>query len=175
LLAIGWERLPIMLGLDVQSAYYDEATSRTSVATGKNELLVDRTRRDMAYFFDGMVRLAPPFWSVRPYAEAIFGAKLLETKYSVALVGGTGQTDTTSEHDWTYTVGVGTGVDLPVLGPRAFLTLGVRFLPGGHARYSRSLSSRSDAVVHYDTSTTTTLFCIGITGRFTETRGAASE
>lgn len=166
LLGVGWGRVPVTLGFDFQSVYFGEATSRENVGAWNYPLLVDKTRRDTALFFDGVLRVQPPYWSVRPYVEGIFGAKLLQTKYSVALVGGTGSTDTGSDQAWASTLGVGAGVDLPLLGPNVFLTLGVRSFAGGHASYSRPVSADSDVVIRYDTTTATTLFALGLSGRF---------
>ncbi len=166
LMGLGWGKIPLSVGFDFQSAYFGEATSRTNVGAWNYPLFVDKTRHDKAYFIDAYVRLQPPYWSVRPYIEAIAGAKLLQTDYSVAFVGGVGSTDTVSDHAWTYTAGGGTGVDLPVLGPSVYLTLGVRLLAGGHASYTRPVSPDSDVVVHYRTVTSTVLFALGLSGRF---------
>ena len=165
LLGVGWGRIPVTLAFNFQSVYFGEASSRENVGAWNYPLLVDKTRRDTALFFDGVLRVQPPYWPVRPYVEGIFGAKLLQTTYSVSLVGGAGTTDTVSDQAWASTLGVGAGVDLPLLGPNLFLTLGVRLLAGGHASYSRPVSANSDVVIRYDTTTSTMLFALGVSGR----------
>ena len=40
-----------------------------------------------------------------------------------------------------------------------------RLLAGGHASYSRPVSANSDVVIRYDTTTSTMLFALGVSGR----------
>lgn len=164
-LAVGWRRWPFTFGFDFQSAYFDSARSRASIPTRDGMLLGDETRDYTAWFIDSFLRLQPPYWPVRPYFEGIVGAKLLQTKYSLRLDGSSSSTERVSESDWTHTLGVGVGIDLPVLGDNVWLTIGIRRLQGGRASYSRPSQLDSDMVIHYETSTDTTIYAIGIAGR----------
>lgn len=165
LMGVGHAPVPLTFGFDFQSVYFGDAVSRTTVGSGDLALTVDKARRDTALFFDAYVRLQPPNWPVRPYLEGIAGAKLLRTDYSVTIVGGTGSTEMVSDSAWAHTAGVGLGVDFRI-GRAVALTGGVRFLAGGRASFSRPVGPNTDAVVRYDTTTSTTLFSIGLAGRF---------
>ena len=175
LFGIGWTHIPLTLGFDFQSAYFGSARSRASIDTPGGTLFVDKKRDDTAHFIDSFLRLQPPYWWVRPYVEAVVGAKLLRTEYSLTFVNGSGAANTVSDSEWAHTLGIGAGVDLPVLGSGAFLTLGVRFLAGGHARYTRPVSPNSDDVVQYDTTTSTTLFSLGVSARVARPSTSAAE
>lgn len=164
-LGVGWDRVPVTLGLDFQAAYFGRSSSRGVVMVGSERLELDRSRTDSALFLDLFARLQPVSWRVRPFVEGVVGPKRLRTDYAVTFVEGTGSAETTTDEHWTYTLGVGAGLDVP-LGDRLWLTGGVRHLLGGRASYSRVVAPSSDAVVRYDTSTTTTTFSLGFAGRF---------
>jgi opacity protein-like surface antigen len=166
-LGIGWDRVPLTFGFDFQTAYFGESNSRDVVMVGSEALEIDKARSDSVLFLDAVVRLQPPYWPVRPYLEGIVGPKQLRTDYAVTFVGGAGAAET-SEVDWTYTVGAAAGVDIP-LSKRLWLTASVRYLAGGRASYSRAVASDSDVVIRYDTSTTTTVFTLGLAARFSGT------
>jgi hypothetical protein len=161
---LGWDRVPLTLGLEYQAAYFGESASRDSVLVGTEELEIDKTRTDSTTFVDAIVRLQPLDWPVRPYLEGVAGPKQLRTDHEVAFVRGSGAAATSTEVDWTYTLGGGVGVDVP-LGARLWLSAGVRYLAGGQAAYSRSLSTDSDTTIRYHTSTSTTTFSLGLVGR----------
>lgn len=164
-LGIGYDQIPLTVGLDFQSAYFAESSSRDVLRVGSAALEFDQSRSDSVLFLDVFARLQPPFWQLRPFLEGVVGPKRLRTDYAVMFVNGSGTADETTNDDWTYTLGLGAGLDLR-LGERLWLTAGVRHLAGGRAAYSHAVGPTSDAVVHHDTSTTTTTFSLGLIGRF---------
>jgi opacity protein-like surface antigen len=164
-LGIGWDRIPLTVGIDGQGAYFGSSSSRGVVVIGSEELEIDKSRTDSALFLSLYARIQPPYWPVRPYVEGLAGPKRLRTDYTVEFVGGTGSAEVTTDDHWTYTLGVGAGVDLP-LGSRLWLTGGVRYLAGGVASYSRAVAGDSDSVIRYRTSTTIKTFSLGLAGRF---------
>jgi hypothetical protein len=168
---IGWDRIPLTLGMEYQAAYFGESVSRDSVQVGTEELEIDTTRRDTASFVDAIFRLQPLDWPVRPYLEGVAGPKQLRSDYEVEFVRGSGTAATASEVDWTYTLGAGAGVDVP-LGGGLWLSAGVRYLAGGQASYSRAVAHDSDATIRYHTSTATTTFSLGLVARTSAPEGS---
>lgn len=165
---VGWDRIPLTFGLAFQSAYFGESTSDDVVAVRGGQLEIEKARTDRVLFADVFARLQP-LWPVRPFVEGILGTKRVRTEYeasptpSTAPTGWAGSTET--DDDWTYTLGIGAGIDVP-LSSRLWLTGGVRHLLGGQSRYDQIIAAESDTRVHYDTSTTTTTFTLGLVGRF---------
>jgi hypothetical protein len=168
---VGWDRLPLIFGIEYQAAYFGESVSRDAVLVGTEELEIDKTRRDTATFVDALLRLQPLSWPIRPYLEGVAGQKQLRTDYEVAFVRGSGTAATATEVDWTYTLGTGFGVDVP-LGGRLWLSAGVRYLIGGQASYSRAVADDSDTAIRYQTRTATTTFSLGFAGRMSAPEGS---
>lgn len=164
-LGVGYGSIPITLGLDFQAAYFGEASSRDVLKVGSQALEIEKSRTDSALFLDVFARLQPTFWPVRPFIEGVVGPKRFSTDYSLSFVGGTGTVETTTDEDWTYTLGAGGGLDVRV-GVSTWLTAGVRHLLGGRASYSRAVGGGRDGAVRYDTRTTMTTFSLGLVGRF---------
>ncbi len=159
-LGVGWDRLPFTVGLDFEGAYFGTSSSRDVILIDGQRLVVDQQRSDSALFLDVFARLQP-LWPVRPYLEGAVGPKRLHREYELSFPGEAFAPETTSADDWTYTLGLGLGLDVP-LGGSLWLTGGVRRLFGGRVSYERALVATGGGVIRYDASTTTTTFSLGL-------------
>lgn len=167
-LGMGWDRIPLTFGIGGQGAYFGDSSTRGEVLFGSEAIEIEKARTDSVLFLDFLVRLQPLDWPVRPYLEGIAGPKRVRTEYAVTFVGGTGGALATTEDDWTYTLGAGVGVGVP-LSQRLWLTAGVRYLAGGAISF-RAVAPAADGAIRYSTGTTITTFSLGIAGRFSGTR-----
>jgi hypothetical protein len=163
---VGWGKIPVTFGFDVMTAFLGEASSVENLQTGDTVSAVRRDRSDKIYFLDLSLRLQPVSWWARPYLEGVVGTKLLETKYTLSFLGGGTSTSAITDHDWAGSIGWGAGVDLGSPEGRLDLMLGVRRLSGASASFSRAVDSRGNAIVRYDSPTSTTFWMIGLVGTF---------
>jgi hypothetical protein len=162
----GWGEIPILIGLDFMSiGRNNSASSRTEDVT---KLPVTRSSSDRLLDFDLWLRVQPPRWPVRPYAEAFVGAKLVRTHWSIASDGEL--TKSGGDEEWTSAVGWGVGVDFMGLfnAVSTFsLTLGMRRLEGASVELPRPIVSDGHAVVRKrDVATNETIFTVGLCGRY---------
>jgi len=164
---LGLQRIPLTLGFDVMTAFWNSQTSRILVRTGDNLVPVDRTRDDHGYFFDVSLRAQPIDWFVRPYFEGFVGSKLLATSYSLSFPQTGTSTSTETDHDWAGSIGWGAGFDIGKTRTASInLTVGFRRLTGGEASYSRTVPTNENAVVRYTTPTSFMIYMLGLSGSF---------
>jgi hypothetical protein len=162
----GWGEIPILIGLDFMSiGRSNSASSRTEdVATSP----VTRTNSDRLLDFDLWLRVQPPRWPVRPYAEGFVGAKLVRTSWAISSDGEV--TKSGGDQEWTSAVGWGVGVDFMGLFSAVSdftLTLGMRRLEGALVELERPMVSDGHAVVRKrQVATNETIFTVGLCGRY---------
>jgi hypothetical protein len=165
----GWGEIPILIGLDFMSLGRSNSTTSAAGTAGAAVVTpVTRTSADRMLDFDLWLRVQPPRWPVRPYAEGFVGAKLVRTRWSIARsddVSGRGSDDA-----WTSVFGWGVGVDFMGLfdAVGAFsLTLGIRRLQGSEVQLERPVLSGGRAVAgKREVATNETIFTAGLCGRY---------
>jgi hypothetical protein len=163
----GWGEIPILIGIDFMSI--GRSNTATARASGDAAAMsVTRTSSDRLFDFDLWLRVQPPRWPVRPYAEAFVGAKFVRTQWSIARDDGLSFRG--SDNAWTSALGWGVGVDFMGLfsAVGAFsLTLGMRRLHGSQVRLERPIVSNGGTVAkNREVSTNETIFIAGLCGRY---------
>ena len=166
---VGWGEIPIMIGLDFMSVgRSNSATSRASIADDGAATVLTRTSSDRLLDFDVWLRVQPPRWPIRPYAEGFAGAKRVGTHWAIASRDATISSGGDSE--WTSAAGWGIGVDFMGLfnAISTFsLTLGMRRLHGSDVELERPIVSDGRAVVrNRQVATHETIFVAGLCGRY---------
>ena len=164
----GWGAIPILIGLDFMSASRsNSATLQVDTADG-TAASVTRTNSDRLLDFDLWLRVQPPRWPVRPYAEGLVGAKLVRANWSIASRDSV--TKSGSDSEWASALGWGVGVDFMGLfnAVAAFsLTLGMRRLHGSQVELERpSVSDGRVVVSKRQVATNETIFMAGLCGRY---------
>jgi hypothetical protein len=167
---VGWGAIPIMIGLDFMSVGRSSTkTSRITTVDGESVLPVTRTSSDRLLDFDLWLRVQPPRWPVRPYAEGFVGAKLIETRYVISSDDDDDVTDG-GDDAWTRVLGWGVGVDfMGLFSPVASfsLTLGVRRVHGSEVELKRPvLVDGRGAAARRSVSTDETILMAGLCGRY---------
>jgi hypothetical protein len=164
-----WRDFPVSFGFDLNAIRWGQAQSVFEVRVGDSTQPLEETRTDQSVLFDSWLRLQPVDWPVRPYMEGVLGLKLLDTRYSIALVDGSGSTGTVTDQATAGTAGFGFGVDALIAratdgsGSAVFATLGVRKLWGNNASFTRAPDASSvNRSVAFDVPTNTTLIFLGI-------------
>jgi hypothetical protein len=163
---VGWGSIPIMIGLDFMSV--GRSNTSTSRAAVDDATPIQRTSSDRLLDFDLWLRVQPPRWRVRPYAEGFVGAKLVQSRYTIA----TRDEVTTrgSDNEWTSALGWGIGVDFMGLfnAVGAFsLTLGMRRLHGAKVEIERpTFSNGRGRGSKREVATNETIFLVGLCGRY---------
>jgi hypothetical protein len=165
----GWGTIPILIGLDFMSVgRSSSATLQLSSADDVVPTTVTRTSSDRLLDFDLWLRVQPPRWPVRPYAEGFVGAKLIRASWAIASHDKV--TKTGSDSEWASALGWGVGVDFMGLfnAVAAFsLTLGMRRLHGSDVALERPSVSDGRVVVHKrQVATNETIFMAGLCGRY---------
>jgi hypothetical protein len=162
----GWGSIPVMIGIDFMSV--GRSNTWTSPAADDDPTTITRTAQDRLLNFDLWLRVQPPRWPVRPYAEGFVGAKLVQTHYVIAV-----RDDITtrgSDNEWTSAIGWGIGVDfigLIDLGGAFSLTLGMRRLHGARVQLQRpTFSNGRGGARNRDVATNETIFLAGLCGRY---------
>jgi hypothetical protein len=168
---VGWGAIPIMIGLDFMSVGRSSTkTSRITTIDGETVLPVTRTSSDRLLDFDVWLRVQPPRWPVRPYAEGFVGAKLVETRYATTSEGDEEEATDGGDDAWTRVLGWGVGVDfMGLFSPVASfsLTLGVRRVHGAEVELKRPvLVDGRGAAVRRSVSTDETILMAGLCGRY---------
>jgi hypothetical protein len=167
---VGWGEIPILIGLDFMSAGNEQSSpAMISASPDQPALLATKAEQNRTFYFDLWTRVQPPHWPVRPYVEGFIGTKLLQTKYSLAIVN-QGATSSASDHGWASSVGFGAGVDfLGLLGAdqAISLTLGFRWLHGAEVTINRqTVVDGGTVVTKQHEPTNVTIYMLGISGRF---------
>src|SRR3954454_7793191 len=144
----GWGEIAILVGLDFMSVVRsNSATSPATTVDSGEASPVTRTSSDRLLDFDLWLRVQPPNWPIRPYAEGFVGAKLIRTNWTIAshdraaIAGG--------DSAWTTAIGWGVGVDFMGLfnAVAAFsVTLGMRRLHGSQVELERPIVSDGRAL-----------------------------
>lgn len=160
----GWGSIPILIGLDFMSV-----GRSSSAESGANSALpVTRSRSDRLLNFDLWLRVQPPRWAVRPYAEGFVGAKLVRTTWSFS--SGEEVMRSGGDQEWTSAGGWGVGVDFMGLfdAVASFsLTLGMRRLHGSQVELERTSVAAGELTVNkHHVSTNETIFMAGLCGRY---------
>jgi len=168
---VGWGAIPIMIGLDFISVGRSSTkTSRIATVDGETVLPVTRTSSDRLLDFDVWLRVQPPRWPVRPYAEGFVGAKLIETRYAISSDGDEDEARDGGDDAWTRVLGWGVGVDfMGLFSPVASfsLTLGVRRVHGAEVELERPiLVDARGAAAKRSVSTDETILMAGLCGRY---------
>jgi hypothetical protein len=166
---VGWGEIPVLIGLDFMSiGRSNSAISRASLVGDSEPSAVTRTSSDRLLDFDLWLRVQPPRWPVRPYAEGFVGAKLVRTNWTIASRDEV--TSSGGDHEWTSALGWGVGVDFMGLfnAVGAFsLTLGFRRQHGSEVELERPIVSGGRAVVRKrEVATNETMFFAGLCGRY---------
>lgn len=165
----GWGEIPIMIGLDFMSVgRSNSATSRATTAGDAEASAVTRASADRLLDFDLWLRVQPPRWPIRPYAEGFIGAKFVRTHWTI-----TSREETTSsggDSEWTSAIGWGVGVDFMGLfnAISTFsLTLGMRRFHGSQIELERPIVTDGRAVVsNRQVAANETMFMAGLCGRY---------
>lgn len=165
----GWGSIPILIGIDFMSVgRSNSATSRATTTGDGAAWPVTRTSSDRLLDFDLWLRVQPPRWPVRPYAEGLVGAKLVQTNWKIATRDEV--TKSGGDDAWTAAYGWGIGVDFMGLfnAVSTFsLTLGMRRLQGSQVELERPIVSDGRAVVSKrQVATNETIFMAGLCGRY---------
>jgi opacity protein-like surface antigen len=166
----GWGTIPLLIGLDFMTlGRSNSATSRVDATDdGAAATTVTRANSDRLLDFDVWLRVQPPRWPVRPYAEGFVGAKLVRTSWTISSHDEVAKTGSDSE--WTSALGWGVGVDFMGLfnAVAAFsLTLGMRRLSGSQVELERLVVSDGAVVVRKrQVATNETIFIAGLCGRY---------
>jgi hypothetical protein len=167
---VGYGEIPIMLGIDFMSVG-NTASSQAMVSPGADQppLLATKAEQNRTFYFDLWTRVQPPHWPVRPYVEGFIGTKLLQTKYSLAIIN-QGATSSSDDHGWASSLGWGAGIDfLGLLGKyqSISLTAGFRWLRGGPITVDRETVVDGNTVVAKQRdASNVTMYMLGISGRF---------
>lgn len=165
----GWGEIPIMIGLDFMSVgRSNSTTSRATIGDEADASPVTRTSSDRLLDFDVWLRVQPPRWPIRPYAEGFVGAKQVRTNWTIAHEDEVASSGGDSE--WTSAIGWGVGVDFMGLfnAISTFsLTLGMRRYHGSEVELERPIVSNGRAIVDTRQVTTNeTMFMAGLCGRY---------
>lgn len=166
--AVGWGKIPILIGIDFMSVGRSNAATSRATIDDADASQVTRKITDRLLDFDLWLRVQPPRWPVRPYAEGFVGAKLIRTNWSIATEDETAHSGGDSE--WTSALGWGVGVDFMGLfnAVSTFsLTLGMRRLHGSDVELERPVVSNDSAVARKrEVATNETIFMAGLCGRY---------
>lgn len=164
-----WRDFPVSFGFDLSAIRWGQAHSVLDTRLGDSTQRLEETRTNQTILMSSWLRLQPVNWPVRPYMEGMLGLKLLETRYSFALVDGTGSTNAVTDQASASNVGFGLGVDALLAhttdgsGSAVFATFGVRRLWGSNASFTRAPDASSvNRTVSFDVPTNTTLILLGI-------------
>lgn len=162
----GWGSIPVMIGIDFMSV--GRSNTWTSSAADDDPTTITRTAQDRLLDFDLWLRVQPPRWPVRPYAEGFVGAKLVQTHYLTAVRDDI--VNRGSDNEWTSAIGWGIGVDFVGLidvGGAFSLTLGMRRLHGAQVPLQRpTFSNGRGGARNRDVATNETIFLAGLCGRY---------
>lgn len=171
---VAWGALPVSLGLDFWSISSDYERMRSVELSDGSRDAASQTARNRTLYFDVWLRVQPPNWLIRPYAEAFVGTKLAQSRYVLSWpatreVDAGKNSDPVDDDDWAASWGWGLGVDswglFRFLGCASF-TLGMRQLYGSTAHFGRPVPIAGQIVdAHYTQSTTITFFMLGIVAR----------
>jgi hypothetical protein len=163
---VGWGSIPIMIGLDFMSV--GRSNTSTSRAAVDDATPIRLTSSDRLLDFDLWLRVQPPRWRVRPYAEGFVGAKLVQGRYTIA--NRDEVTKQGSDSEWTSALGWGVGVDFMGLfnAVGAFSpTLGMRRLHGSAVQIERpTFSNGGGRGSKREVATNETIFVVGLCGRY---------
>ena len=163
-----WKDLPLSVGCDLQAIRWGRASSLIGVQLGDSQATLEQSRLDQTIIFDSWIRLQPPRWRMKPYLEGFVGLKMLDTKYSLSFVDGTGTTSTVTDHANASNYGFGIGLDVLLAqasdasGSALSLTLGLRELYGSRASFTRAPDESSvNQTVSFDLPTRSTVIMLG--------------
>lgn len=161
----GWGEIPILIGLDFMSiGRSNNASIRDDVGVSA---AVSNTTSDRLLDFDLWLRVQPPRWPIRPYAEGFVGAKLVRTNWSIVRRGEV--TASGGDSAWTSALGWGVGVDFMGLfnAVAAFsLTLGMRRLHASSVELVRPTISEGGVASKRVVAANETIFIAGLCGRY---------
>lgn len=162
---VGWDEIPLALGLDFASvSSIGDASLTTDLALMEGAEPAERSTSTRLLHFDAWLRLQPAHWVVRPYGEGFIGAQLFQGKYLFHV--GPDASDLAQSEAWLGSWGWGAGVELCGLLNRAgtlSLTLGMRRVYGETVRVARSVVVRNQRVeTRYEADTSVWLFMLGI-------------
>lgn len=167
---VAWASIPVMFGVDFTSvtASDNRADVVLDVPSEGSTLAATRSARDRTMCFDLWLRIQPARWAVRPYVEGFWGAKLIQSQYT--LTAGSVVSETLMDNTWVMNMGWGAGVDFWGLfnaGGTVSLTLGVRQLKSPDARFRRTVPLEGRGVtVDYKMPTDAWVLMAGIMGQF---------
>ncbi|MEW6127886.1 MAG: hypothetical protein AB1757_12680 [Acidobacteriota bacterium] len=166
---------PVFIGFDGGVAVYGSQSRREILSPSIPELRLKVTTRNNIGWTHFLVRLQPRKGKVRPYSEALVGAKYLFTNTTITddfsdeqIAGDTNFSDTTLSAGF----GAGVQIELTKTGKRSDISLdtGVRYMFGGEADYLKKGSIiRTPGGVFFDvlsSRTDTVTLKVGITFRF---------
>ncbi|MEY4575765.1 MAG: hypothetical protein RL701_468 [Pseudomonadota bacterium] len=172
---VGYGPIPLLLGVNVMSVNTTtDYVSTLSLAVPDDMASVpgNKLARERTLYFEGWLRVQPPHWAVRPYAEGFIGGQLVQSQYTLKLGAGDSapSSDTINDSAWTHSYGWGAGVDFWGLfnaGNTVSLTLGVRQIFGGDVKFHRVVLVGADQVgAEYKISTNTFSVMLGIMTQF---------
>jgi hypothetical protein len=167
---VGWGAFPVMLGVDFMTANrLGTGTSQANIVVNDQMQVVTNTAKVRTYYFDAWLRVQPPRWRVRPYAEGILGTKLVQTQYTQTFGEAGANAVVGSDSAWSGSIGWGVGVDfLDLISDSAnlSLTLGVRRLTGADVSIEvPAFVDGADIVTKHTVRTSVTIVMLGISGR----------
>jgi hypothetical protein len=168
---VGWGAIPIMLGLDFMTGNrLGTGTSQANIVVNDQMQVVTNTSKLRTYYFDVWLRVQPPRWRVRPYAEGFLGTKFVQTQYTQTFSdAASAEPVVGSDSAWSNSIGWGVGVDfldLVSADANLSLTLGVRRLSGADVSIEvPAFVDGADIVTKHSLRTSVTIVMLGISGR----------
>ncbi len=135
--------MPFTFGLNLGYMNYGSESRREPFSLTVPDVTVDVDRTNNIVDFHLLFQIAPPFGTVRPYLEALFGGSYLFTETKITSRGSEDVASSTNFDDWAWSYGGGAGLMIKVYqNPNPdenftslFLDLKARYIFGTEAEY----------------------------------------
>ncbi len=172
---------PFSVGASFGLMVYGSESRKEWFSADIPEVAVSVTTRNNIFSSHFLLRLQPPRGKIRPYLDGLMGFNYLWTETGVYDTDGFHQEIASDVNfsDWTWSLGIGGGLMLPIYERRSekksgifslFFDLNARYLKGGKAEYMKegSIVTVNERVIYHIDESSTDLFVLraGLTFAF---------